>query len=70
MLPPVNPDTTSVTPSNFSKSDSMHQKQPPAKIASSAFVDGVKAEALNAVLIKTAESVNFIIHLLCVGLTL
>jgi hypothetical protein len=39
-------------------------------MASSALVDGVKAEALNAVLIKTAESVNFIIHLLCVGLTL
>jgi hypothetical protein len=39
-------------------------------MASSALVDGVKTEALNAVLIKTAESVNFIIHLLCVGLTL
>ncbi|OES28541.1 hypothetical protein BFV94_3132 [Alteromonas macleodii] len=39
-------------------------------MASSALVDGVKTEALNAVLIKTAESVNFITHLLCVGLTL
>jgi hypothetical protein len=32
----VNPETTSVTPGSLSKSASMHQKQPPAKIALSA----------------------------------
>ena len=34
--PPVNPEFTSVTPFSFSKSDSIHQKQPPAKMALSA----------------------------------
>jgi len=36
-MPPENPEITDSTPSNFSKGGSMHQKQPPAKVASSAF---------------------------------
>jgi len=31
--PPVYPETTEITPRTFSKSDSAHQKQPPANVA-------------------------------------
>ncbi len=48
---------TSLTPSNFSKSDSMHQKHPPAKMAFSAEVSELKTPIIKN---KTRTTVYFI----------
>jgi hypothetical protein len=36
-VPPVYPEIVEITPSSWSKGGSMHQKQPPAKVALSKF---------------------------------
>jgi len=62
ILPAVYPDSAPSTPGSFSKSASMHQKQPPAKIAvavtiavSVGFVDGAPAAKL--MLLSNSEMV-------------
>ena len=46
--PPEYPLSAETTPSSFSKSCSKHQKQPPAKIASSDSANTFKGQAINS----------------------
>ena len=48
-MPPIYPDVVEITPGTLSKSASVHQKQPPAKVAITCRSTGAAAEPMSRV---------------------